>query len=370
MVEIDFNRLVNSAKNELDYVKTVFMSDEKANEHYQKIREDAELKFYNEGGRYNSNRQLYMAKMISTPLIKNNLMKFMQDTSEMGNGYQPDVNTSLLFIPEYNDHISVYYKGYQLFDFEMKDVDGNTHEPSNIKSISIVNKEAKDILARIPNEEWNSVIDKVIPEIISDSTLDLQDVMMNKTDTPYLQKFYLYLESKSGSKSIDEILGYDEKPSSNDIVNSVSDEDLQRMYDAMLGAEAVQLGTRFLVAKESTAHDNFKQAVIKAKDIDTVITGQITGHPVRVLRNKLTKIYLQAEKEETSKENPDFERLEAIGKGTLRRIVVEGDTQMGSMMAGQIAGLIQKEETCKEIIEELMRDSRKTIQEQMKRFEG
>ena len=80
----------------------------------------------------------------------------------------------------------------------------------------------------------------------------------------------------------------------------------------MLGAEAVQLGTRFLVAKESTAHDNFKQAVIKAKDIDTVITGQITGHPVRVLRNKLTKIYLQAEKEETSKENPDFERLEAI----------------------------------------------------------
>ena len=137
----------------------------------------------------------------------------------------------------------------------------------------------------------------------------------------------------------------------------------------MLGAEAVQLGTRFLVAKESTAHDNFKQAVIKAKDIDTVITGQITGHPVRVLRNKLTKIYLQAEKEETSKENPDFERLEAIGKGALRRIVVEGDTQMGSMMAGQIAGLIQKEETCKEIIEELMRDSRKTIQEQMKRFE-
>ena len=136
----------------------------------------------------------------------------------------------------------------------------------------------------------------------------------------------------------------------------------------MLGAEAVQLGTRFLVAKESTAHDNFKQAVIKAKDIDTVITGQITGHPVRVLRNKLTKIYLQAEKEETSKENPDFERLEAIGKGALRRIVVEGDTQMGSMMAGQIAGLIQKEETCKEIIEELMRDSRKTIQEQMKRF--
>ena len=83
------------------------------------------------------------------------------------------------------------------------------------------------------------MIDKVIPEIINDSTLDLQDVMMNKTDTSYLQKFYLYLESKSGSKSVDEILGYDDKPTSNDIVNGVSDEDLQRMYDAMLGAEAV-----------------------------------------------------------------------------------------------------------------------------------
>ena len=84
------------------------------------------------------------------------------------------------------------------------------------------------------------MIDKVIPEILNDSTLDLQDVMMNKTDTPYLQKFYLYLESKSGSKSADEVLGYEDKPSSHDIVSSVSDEDLQRMYDAMLGAEAVR----------------------------------------------------------------------------------------------------------------------------------
>jgi hypothetical protein len=240
MVEIDFDRLVDSAKNELDYVKTIFMSDEKLNEHYQKARDEAELRFYNEGGRYNSNRQLYMAKMISTPLIKNDLMKFMQETTEMGNGYQPDVKTPLLFIPEYNDHISIYYKGYQLFDFEMKDANGGTHEPSNIKSITIVNQEAKDILARIPNEEWNSVIDKVIPEIINDSTLDTQDVMMSKTDTAYLQKFYLYLESKSGSKSVDETLGYNEKPSSNDIVTSVSDEDLQRMYESMLGAEMIK----------------------------------------------------------------------------------------------------------------------------------
>ena len=136
----------------------------------------------------------------------------------------------------------------------------------------------------------------------------------------------------------------------------------------MLGADAVQLGTRFLVATECTAHDNFKASVLKAKDIDTVITGQITGHPVRVLRNKLTKIYLQAEKEETSKENPDFERLEDIGRGALRRIVVEGDTQMGSMMAGQIAGLISKEQSCSEIIQELMAESLEVIQKQLANF--
>ena len=136
----------------------------------------------------------------------------------------------------------------------------------------------------------------------------------------------------------------------------------------MLGADAVQLGTRFLVSTECTAHDNFKASVLKAKDIDTVITGQITGHPVRVLRNKLTKIYLQAEKEETSKENPDFERLEEIGRGALRRIVVEGDTQMGSMMAGQIAGLISKEQSCSEIIQELMAESHEVIQKELARF--
>ena len=136
----------------------------------------------------------------------------------------------------------------------------------------------------------------------------------------------------------------------------------------MLGADAVQLGTRFLVSTECTAHDNFNASVLKGRDIDTVITGQITDHPVRVLRNKLTKIYLQAEKEETSKENPDFERLEEIGRGALRRIVVEGDTQMGSMMAGQIAGLISKEQSCSEIIQELMAESHEVIQKELARF--
>ncbi|WP_256359888.1 enoyl-[acyl-carrier-protein] reductase FabK [Granulicatella sp. WM01] len=131
-----------------------------------------------------------------------------------------------------------------------------------------------------------------------------------------------------------------------------------------LGASGVQVGTRFVVAKESNAHPNFKQAILKAKDIDTVITGQITGHPVRVLRNKLTQTYLHIERQETGKENPDLSKLDALGKGALRRAVVEGDTKHGSMMAGQIAGLIHKEETCQEIIESYIRECQHVCQQQ------
>lgn len=121
-----------------------------------------------------------------------------------------------------------------------------------------------------------------------------------------------------------------------------------------LGASAVQLGTRFVVAHESIAHDTFKQRIIKARDIDTVVTGQITGHPVRVLRNKLTREYLKVEKEMSSDKNPDFTPLEELAKGALRKAVVEGDKDGGSFMSGQIAGLVKKEQSCREIIQELM----------------
>ncbi|MDN6626745.1 MAG: enoyl-[acyl-carrier-protein] reductase FabK [Pisciglobus halotolerans] len=132
----------------------------------------------------------------------------------------------------------------------------------------------------------------------------------------------------------------------------------------MLGASAVQMGTRFVVAYESTSHQNFKDAIIKAKDIDTVITGQITGHPVRVLRNKLTRNYLKVEKEITSDENPDFERLEAFGKGALQRAVIEGDKERGSFMSGQSAGLVTKEQSCQDIIQELMQEYQAVIKKQ------
>ncbi|MBP9001801.1 MAG: enoyl-[acyl-carrier-protein] reductase FabK [Lachnospiraceae bacterium] len=113
----------------------------------------------------------------------------------------------------------------------------------------------------------------------------------------------------------------------------------------MLGAEAVQMGTAFLVAKENIVHENYRNKVIAAKDIDSVVTGTSTGHPVRGLRNHMTKEYLRLEKEGAT-----IEELEKITLGALRRAVIEGDAKDGTVMAGQIAGLIKKEATCKEII--------------------
>ena len=117
----------------------------------------------------------------------------------------------------------------------------------------------------------------------------------------------------------------------------------------MLGAEAVQMGTRFVVAEESIVHENYKERIIKAKDIDSVVTGQSTGHPIRILRNQMSKEYLKKEKEGAS-----FEELEMMTLGTLRRAVIDGDVVRGSVMAGHIAGLIQKKQSCREIIEEIM----------------
>ncbi len=117
----------------------------------------------------------------------------------------------------------------------------------------------------------------------------------------------------------------------------------------MLGAEAVQIGTRFVVAKESIVHENYKQRIIKAKDIDSTVTGRSHGHPVRCLRNQMTREYNKLESEGKS-----FEELEYLTLGTLRKAVQEGDVIHGTVMAGQIAGMIDKEQTCKEMIDEMM----------------
>ena len=117
----------------------------------------------------------------------------------------------------------------------------------------------------------------------------------------------------------------------------------------MLGAEGVQIGTRFLLAKETRIHENYKKKVLQAKDIDTVVTGLSTGHPVRSLRNRMTREYLRLEQE-----GADFETLERLGLGALRRAVVEGDVTGGTVMAGQIAGMLKEELSCREILEEIV----------------
>ncbi len=115
-------------------------------------------------------------------------------------------------------------------------------------------------------------------------------------------------------------------------------------------------GTRFIVAKESIVHKNYKDRVIKAKDIDSEVTGRSTGHPIRVLRNKMTREYLKMESEGVG-----LEELEMLTLGSLRKAVMDGDVVDGSLMAGQIAGLIGKEQTCKEIIEEIMDEAEKLL---------
>lgn len=132
----------------------------------------------------------------------------------------------------------------------------------------------------------------------------------------------------------------------------------------MLGADAVQMGTRFVVAKESICHQNYKDRIIKAKDIDSAVTGRTHGHPVRQLRNQMTKEYLQKEKD-----GVPFEELEFLTVGALRNAVVEGDVKNGTVMAGQIAGMIKKEQTCKEMIEELMSETTELLQKAGTRYE-
>ena len=124
----------------------------------------------------------------------------------------------------------------------------------------------------------------------------------------------------------------------------------------MLGAKAVQMGTIFVASKESIVHEAYKQKVIKAKDIDTKVTGRSTGHPVRTLRNQQTKEYLRLEAAGAS-----LEELEKLTLGGLRKAVVDGDVMHGSVMAGQIAGLVKEELSCKEIIEKVYGEAQELL---------
>lgn len=124
----------------------------------------------------------------------------------------------------------------------------------------------------------------------------------------------------------------------------------------MLGAKGVQMGTRFVVTNECQVHPAYKERIIRAKDIDTRVTGRSTGHPIRALRNDMTKAYLQKEQEGAS-----TEELELLASGALRRAVQEGDIHNGSLMSGQIAGLIKEEVSCKQLIDMLVSQTKEAL---------
>jgi len=129
----------------------------------------------------------------------------------------------------------------------------------------------------------------------------------------------------------------------------------------MLGAVGVQIGTRFLVAKECNIHQTYKDKVIAAKDIDTITTGKRLGHPVRSIKTPFSRDLFNKEYDMTVTN----EELEVMAEGSLRLSAVEGDLQKGSFMAGQISGMIKREQTVKEIIDELVEETEKVF----KRYE-
>ena len=125
----------------------------------------------------------------------------------------------------------------------------------------------------------------------------------------------------------------------------------------MLGAAGVQVGTRFLLAEECSVHPQYKELVIKAKDIDTIAAGKRLGHPVRALKTPFAREFF-AKEYDSSLSN---EELEAFGAGSLQRAAVNGDVATGSFMAGQISGMLKKEQTAKEIIEEMFKEAEEVI---------
>ena len=129
----------------------------------------------------------------------------------------------------------------------------------------------------------------------------------------------------------------------------------------MLGAKGVQLGTRFLVANECNIHQNYKDKIIAAKDIDTISTGKRLGHPVRSIKTPFSRDLFSKEYDSTISN----EELEQLGAGALQLAAVEGDLKNGCFMAGQISGLIKREQTVKEIIDELMSETKKALSERI-----
>ena len=130
----------------------------------------------------------------------------------------------------------------------------------------------------------------------------------------------------------------------------------------MLGAEGVQCGTRFLSAVECGIHPEYKRKVLEARDISTQVTGRRLGHPVRALKNPFTNKFAEMEKDPAVSD----EALAAFGTGAVRKAAVDGNLQEGSFLAGQIAALVKKEQTAREIVDEMMRETEQILQEASK----
>ncbi len=125
----------------------------------------------------------------------------------------------------------------------------------------------------------------------------------------------------------------------------------------LLGAEGIQMGTRFLVAKECNIHPNFKAKVLKAGDTSTMVSGRRLGHPVRSLKTPFARKFAELEKDASVSD----EQLSEFGAGALRKAVTEGDDVNGAFMCGQVAGLVKSEQSCKEILEEITAQAEKVL---------
>lgn len=133
----------------------------------------------------------------------------------------------------------------------------------------------------------------------------------------------------------------------------------------MLGAEGVQIGTRFLVATECNVHRVYKDKVLKANDTATVVNGRRIGHPARALKNPFTRLFTEREKDPSATD----EELTSFGTGAFRKAVKEGDWEHGSFLCGQAAGLVRKEQSCREIIEEIVAETESILKNASARLE-
>lgn len=124
-----------------------------------------------------------------------------------------------------------------------------------------------------------------------------------------------------------------------------------------LGASGIQMGTRFLASEESEIHENFKAAVLKANDIDTVVTGELLGNRARVLKTKMAKRFIKQERFQITQPKPDAQAIEDLENGSLRRAVIEGNKEDGAFMAGQISGMITSIKPVADILSETWTDA-------------